>query len=568
MFVQAYLQVGSCFLCMPDDFVHATALLNSSMLTGHVTPTPLVHEQLSGLFVAYPSPLAVQLVATLVTYWGTDNPDNDVTAFTTDVTTLMNVLLGRLEAEIGRDYVGCMCSYIACSRYGVSDSEVVDLMSFHKATTEGAWYADPQAEDALQLLWPWVKERLSVCLLESVVDGVPLSRWKHVVFSDIVTLRYEALFDSITNTLLDYFSPDCNDGRDSSLLRRPCACALDRRVADEWPFQLFRSGLCQHLQKDCLFDVTWLSNKLRMSGLYEVLLDVSLAKRLDPSSAELDFLTEWLTGCSGRLLQDPFNVCTYIHLATATNVSGEARRHHANIDRLLSAVSERVLPLLEASDTESDHTGESPTGLFRLKNDACHMLSVSTTGGRLTVWNIYSCTAVRTLTGLNRPRDVTMSDSVNAIVLCDRHLEVYDLDRGVLLSKLKGVLSIKMPYYGIHDDEHVIALSRNRMCVNMMRNVDGDVVTTFKVGEDRFLDSLLVSANGKVCVCGDAVQKPFPLLVWDMCNRKLLHDLRIPGHEFITRIAAISREGHYVVCACKVQRTDLLIYILIFLRPN
>ncbi len=77
--------------------------------------------------------------------------------------------------------------------------------------------------------------------------------------------------------------------------------------------------------------------------------------------------------------------------------------------------------------------------------------------------------------------------------------------------------------------------------------------TTFKVGEDRFLNSLLVSANGKICVCGDETQKPFPLLVWDLANRKLLYDLRIPHHEFITRLSAISNDGHYVVSVCKVS---------------
>ena len=536
---------------MPDEFMHATALLNSSMLTGHVTPTPLVHERLAGVFVAHPSPLAVKLVATLVTYWGTDIRESDITGFTTDVKTLTNVLLTCLEEEIGRECVGRICGFITCSRYGVSDAEVVDMLGFHVVAiaVDGAWFADPESKCVLPLLWPWVKERLTVLLFESVSDGVPLSRWKHVLFGDIVTERYASLLDTTSRTMLEYFTPvviDTPDGR-----RR--ACALARRVADEWPYQLYRSGLCRPLLERCLFDATWLCDKLRMCGLYEVLLDVALAKRLDPSSAELDFLTDWLSGCSARLLQDPFNLCTYLHLATATSVSGEARRHHANVDRLLTAAGDRVLPLLTPAAEACDQPGESPTGLFRLKNDPSHMLSVSTAAGQLTVWNVYSCTATRKLIGLDRPRDVNMYDAVKAIVLCDRHLEVIDLDRGVVMSRLKGVLSIKMPYFGIHDDEHVIALSRNRMCVNMMSNADGDVVTTFKVGEDRFLDSLLVSANGKVCVCGDAVQKPFPLLVWDMCNRKLLHDLRIPGHEFITRIAAISSEGHYVVCACKVR---------------
>lgn len=77
----------------------------------------------------------------------------------------------------------------------------------------------------------------------------------------------------------------------------------------------------------------------------------------------------------------------------------------------------------------------------------------------------------------------------------------------------------KMPYYGLHDQSHLVALSRNRMYVNLM-NLEtgktnckivfervnpkcfsfirpGDCVTTFKAGEDRFLNSLLVSGDGR-----------------------------------------------------------------------
>lgn len=36
------------------------------------------------------------------------------------------------------------------------------------------------------------------------------------------------------------------------------------------------------------------------------------------------------------------------------------------------------------------------------------------------------------------------------------------------MNKLKGVMNQKMPYYGLHDQSHLVALSRNRMYVNLM----------------------------------------------------------------------------------------------------
>lgn len=55
----------------------------------------------------------------------------------------------------------------------------------------------------------------------------------------------------------------------------------------------------------------------------------------------------------------------------------------------------------------------------------------------------------------------------------------------------------KMPYFGLHDSSHIVTLSRNRMYANIMHLETSDTVISFKAGEDRFLNSLLVSGNGK-----------------------------------------------------------------------
>ena len=79
------------------------------------------------------------------------------------------------------------------------------------------------------------------------------------------------------------------------------------------------------------------------------------------------------------------------------------------------------------------------------------------------------------------PRHVEVINMFRAVILCDRQLHIYDLDKGRLFSKLKGVLNLRMPFFGIHNEEHTMAMSRNRMYVNMLHNITGEVVTTFKV---------------------------------------------------------------------------------------
>lgn len=57
-----------------------------------------------------------------------------------------------------------------------------------------------------------------------------------------------------------------------------------------------------------------------------------------------------------------------------------------------------------------------------------------------------------------------------------------------------------MPFFAYcNDAQHLVCLSRNRMYVNLMNLESGDCITTFKAGEDRFLNSLLVSGDGR-CV--------------------------------------------------------------------
>lgn len=189
--------------------------------------------------------------------------------------------------------------------------------------------------------------------------------------------------------------------------------------------------------------------------------------------------------------------------------------------------------------------------IFTIRDNHRHMIVIYPDKDMLFVWDIYEEKPVRTINNLDSPRDLKMIDQKRAVILCNRELRVYDLDSGVMLTKLKGVMNQKMPFFEVFGENYVVALARNRMYVNMLNLNTGELETTFKVGEDRFLNSLLVSANGGICVCGDETQKPFPLLVWNLRERRLLYDLRLEGHEFLTRMSAISDNGHFVVSVCR-----------------
>jgi len=191
--------------------------------------------------------------------------------------------------------------------------------------------------------------------------------------------------------------------------------------------------------------------------------------------------------------------------------------------------------------------------------------------------NENAITLIRSIKFNKPPRGLRLFNKNIAVLLIERNLHLFDLNQCKHLFDLNSTMNPILPVFEIHDSNHLILLARNRLSVTLMKvafddlsvstsstssssnstEINGkrlfksDDMFLFKAGEDRYLNSLLVSRNGKIMVCGDEVQKPFPLLVWNLVHRKLVYDLRQSNCEFLTSIQAISSSGHYVVCACQ-----------------
>lgn len=228
------------------------------------------------------------------------------------------------------------------------------------------------------------------------------------------------------------------------------------------------------------------------------------------------------------------------------------------------------------------------------------VLAISQAQNEIKIWKLNTSEATtlsltRTIRLNKSPKDMRLLNDHIAVVLVDRNLHIFDLNLCKHVLDLKSTMNTSFPFFQVHDRNHVVLLGRNRLSVILMKvNVPTDTVTSrdeiaesdgrenpltceketiaalakavttktysaeddmflFKVGEDRFLNSLLVSKNGQIMVCGDEVQKPFPLLVWNLNQRKLVYDLRQYKHEFITSIQAIGSSGKFMVCGSKVR---------------
>uniref|UniRef100_A0AAG5DS04 AAA+ ATPase domain-containing protein n=1 Tax=Anopheles atroparvus TaxID=41427 RepID=A0AAG5DS04_ANOAO len=372
--------------------------------------------------------------------------------------------------------------------------------------------------------------------------------------------RYEADMQQAHRILHDYFEAQPNvyldkKGKDKS---------FNYRKFVELPYHKYKLAADSFPNSLYLTDLAWLQDELIATGCVHILNDICLLDGAAGSFPHVSLLKAFIEvhfkalNYDGRQLYSL--LCTF--LAAELRRNGSPYAGNATLQQWLDAIRQSTVPYLERLQLEEDamvegeptKEGQASAGFDLIMNldiEGYFVISLSTEREEICVWDVAKCRKARTLTGVPQPSAICPVGDYGVAVLCRREIRIIDLNEGQFKVTLKGVMNQKMPYFGLHDPSHLVCLSRNRMYVNLMNIESGDCVTTFKAGEDRFLNSLLVSGDGRILVCGDETQKPFPLLVWHLSQKKLLYDLRIPHHDFITSLSAITHEGSYVCVVAK-----------------
>ncbi|XP_065205411.1 NACHT domain- and WD repeat-containing protein 1 [Planococcus citri] len=491
----------------------------------------------------------------------------------TEMDVQVNQMLDALEKILGKARVELALALLVAARFGLTDSEMLDILCFE----------DLFHNDSYQVVWApacifWSefnKYMRSFLRWFHTTDNITLAL-QHELMRETVEKRYKYKINQARQLLHTYFTGSLWDSSEklkigARVLSQPMKYKnfYNTRKFEELPFHEYK--LFNTLQKHFLEDHTWLYSKVCACSVYQALEDVKLEK-LSRKEADVNliliqmFLEEYAPALhyDGRQF--------YSQLLKFLN--DYKRKFLSNTSPFYNTIKTvikkpPIYSLLSYSDCLEDpnpadnseplESIEKPKNIKGYQFDVIKrieflpdfIVTVSTDMQEISVWDVTNCQLVRKLKNVPQPMALEMIDQFRCVVLCNRELRIYDLNTGELVSKLKGVMNQKMPYFGLHDSSHLVALSRNRMYVNLMNLESGDLVTSFKAGEDRFLNSLLVSGNGKILVCGDETQKPFPLLVWNLASRKLLYDLRIAHHDFLTKLAAITYEGNFVCCVAK-----------------
>ena len=274
---------------------------------------------------------------------------------------------------------------------------------------------------------------------------------------------------------------------DEESTKTEAKCEKKSRNYKELLLTMIEMGELDTLLFDHVFSLRHLSEMLNAFGVFSLLHILELVELKEDGDKDIACLISILKELSPLLSMSPDHFMEQFHVRSIHGLL-KIPNNCAKMRTLLKTDKETTFPYLVPTTTTPLEL-KSPSNKFdqekhviklrTMKDDSCHVISLSQS--ELKVWNIYSRECVRTFESLKEPKDVQMLDNIHAVVLCGRELIIYNLDNGKLKTKLKGMLNVKMPYFGIHDSENVMALSRNRMCANMINTETGDMVATFKV---------------------------------------------------------------------------------------
>ncbi|XP_063698344.1 uncharacterized protein LOC134829264 isoform X2 [Culicoides brevitarsis] len=429
-------------------------------------------------------------------------------------------VLNVIEEMFGEEITSYFISIIAASRCGLLESELIEL--FKEKYNEKSY--------SINSRFLWGKFSWAI--------GSLLSNGKNVYFVDSVLMdaikeKYAQQIADAHKILLKYYTSQPDQYQHETFKR------WNLQKFTELPYQSSIIDNENFNMSIYMTDLSWISSKLDCLGICSFFEDTLLCK--SENSAHILFLCQIINQNFTSLTFDALQI--HAHMQS----SEEKLQNSQTIDpfikkKWMSGLNIKSTYLKEKNivDVENSESYSYDTAVS-LSCPGNYVVMLSKTDQQLCVWDVERCKKVRVLKNVPQPQSISLVGEYCVAVLCNREIKLIDLDNGKHVLTLKGVMNQKMPYFAVHDPEHIVCLSRNRMYVNLMNLKSGDCITTFKAGEDRFLNSLLVSGDGRILVCGDETSKPFPLLVWNLTQRKLLYDLRIPHHDFVTALSGNCR---------------------------
>ncbi|XP_069033923.1 NACHT and WD repeat domain-containing protein 2 [Embiotoca jacksoni] len=280
-------------------------------------------------------------------------------------------LLARLERELGRQLVRRAASLISVSRWGVTEEELLELLSKDEKVLQevSASHRSSSSRRVPYVSWARLRRDLGHHLTEARTDGTWVYRWTHSKLSLVCMNHYLKTDDSRKVLHADYadyyrdpsqhvFQPlawtldeeEDDDGRSKSL-------RFNLRKLHGLPYHLVRSGQILPFLSECVFNYEFLLHKAWGLSVVDVQEDLQKAVLPDKVLLDVQVLSAALEMSQSVLLRDPRQLASQLTGRLGQMVmedhpvaKGDPSRF-SHLHALLAQCARSSLPVLLPSST-------------------------------------------------------------------------------------------------------------------------------------------------------------------------------------------------------------------------
>lgn len=510
------------------------------------------------------------------------------------------IKFGQLELKIGESVVRRALGYITASRNGVTDHEMIDLLSLDDAVmSEIAPHNALVRRRFPPVTWFRLRKELRVYLTEVCADNVRTWQWSHSQFLEAATDRYLRQKDkapSYHKALSEYFmgtwveKPKPYPGNDKGVLRyvteqplfwEPKDTKLDGssrvfnlRKINELPYHLLYSHQTTLYKSETLCNFEWVLAKLCGTSLRSLVEEYHIGLEMEPADLDLKLLSDTLQLSATAVLRDPRQLAGQLvgRLQGIVNrdvpaTPGDPPKYPF-LHSMVAQAKVTSIPALVPSigcltepggilyDLLSGHT--KPITAVTTTTDAQRALTASE-DNTLKVWDLksgkvtstmynFGCNVSRLRTALNNKFVVAVEGSVIRIwSMMTKHCSfVFDqyLDPPVISIAGEGKLLVAF-FDGV-----------NSLRTWDLENSFGHLCESKIEGKSIYSDnSVILSSNSY----GDFVLHAFRgnnvATIQHARNGRIIHKLKC--HEVSSSIVALAVTRDYMILACRQQYMKL-----------
>ncbi|XP_060102459.1 uncharacterized protein LOC132577048 isoform X2 [Heteronotia binoei] len=499
------------------------------------------HAVLMDACTACPLPLYVSCAYKESCLWSSFSPETKV-YLPQNIPGLYTQTLSRMEKVHGEQVMKKMAAYVTLSRNGITQEELLDLMSMDEAVIqEIAKFQNVTVSAFPLVLWLKLLDDLGEHLKEQRSDNSYVFSWAHTSLKHVCLKRYLKTQDSQVSlhaTFADYYL-----GRISHGLRKhndvstfqPLAWVLKKESKISYvfnmrkllgtPYHLIKSKNCMALIKECLFNYEFLLHKSQALSINSIEDDLRAAISAERTVPDLALLSEVLKLSRKVLVKDPCQMASQLIgrlrqiVAAGKLVTLGDPKKYLYLSALLSQCLKSSIPVLIPSTS----CLIPPGGLL------CDIL----TG------HLDKITAI----------GETQKELIVATASCDGTLKLWDLQAGKVIFTLHGV-GKNISAIAVCLENRLVAVS-DKTTIKIWDLSSKRVI--YAAGE--FLDTpILTSAmNGQLLLVffnGNHMVQVFDLTrSCQLVHQGFLSTEEVPMHKNRSILVSKNSVKEYVLCA-------------------